>query len=415
MKIWVIAIGEPIPLDDNNDRLHRCGLLNDELVEKGHNVVWWSSTFNHFSKKHLFNERTSISLKANYNIELLHGCSYRRNISFSRIKNHWQVGLQFNESVITYEKPDLIFCAFPSIELAYNATKFAKEKGVPIVIDARDMWPDIFINVVPQFAKQIAKIFLSKYVSMTKYIFSNATSITGITDGFVNWGLKYARREISNNDKSFYLGYPLQEFDENNINYHWSDWNNIGLKKDDFIISYIGAVAQNKIDLDPIFQIATLYKENNKVKFVIAGDGDQKESFANQANQLGLANMFFPGWINKYQIASLFKYTSFGLVPLRNRYDYLISIPNKPIEYIANNVPILSSLSGELKTLIENENIGYCFNNTSELKEIIDQNINKTGLTELKNNCKRVFDKKFNSKIVYPRLVEHLENIFNKY
>jgi len=154
MRIWVIGIGEPLPLPKNNDRLHRCGLLNEELIKRDHNVVWWCSTFNHFSKKHIFGENTTIELSDNYKLELLHGPDYQRNISFSRIKNHWELGNQFLKTVDNYEKPDIIFCAFPSIELAYYATKYSKENDIPIVVDARDMWPDIFsfkkgLNLIP--------------------------------------------------------------------------------------------------------------------------------------------------------------------------------------------------------------------------------------------------------------------------
>ena len=138
---------------------------------------------------------------------MLHGCSYKKNISVQRIIKHRQIAK--NYFIIRKSgKPDVIICGYPSIELAYNAVRFAKINKIPIVIDARDMWPDIFAGVLPSILKPLAKVFLLQYYRMAKYIFSNATSIVGITDGFVEWGLSYAGRGKSLRDKPFYLAYP---------------------------------------------------------------------------------------------------------------------------------------------------------------------------------------------------------------
>lgn len=414
MKIWNTTIGEPLPISGNNDRLHRCGLLNKILAEKGHEVVWWSSTFNHFSKKHIFDDRTTVQLKNNYILELLHGCHYGKNISFNRIKNHWQIGSQFYKSAKDYEKPDIIFTGFPSIELAYYSTKYAIKNNIPIIVDARDMWPDIFLSVVPSIAKPIAKILLWKYYSMTKFVFSNATGITGITDGFVNWGLQYANRKKTINDKSFYLGYPNEEYDPKTIEDSWTNWEKFGLEKNNFIISYVGAITGNKIDFEPILNAAKYYKDNYNVKFIIAGDGDEKDYFYDLSKQNGLSNILFLGWIDKYQIKSLLTYSSLGLVPLRNRVDYKLSIPNKPIEYISNNLPIISSLQGELKSLIEEKKIGVHYNNSTGLINGINCFINnKEELAEMAKNCSKLYLKQFNSSSVYSSFGNHIAQVFN--
>ncbi|GAI08595.1 unnamed protein product, partial [marine sediment metagenome] len=50
MRIWLITIGEPLPSDNNNDRLYRTGILAKLLIQRGHEVVWWTSTFDHVRK-----------------------------------------------------------------------------------------------------------------------------------------------------------------------------------------------------------------------------------------------------------------------------------------------------------------------------------------------------------------------------
>ena len=406
----MIAIGEPLPISGNNDRLHRCGLLNKILAEKGHEVVWWSSTFNHFSKQHIFNENTIIQINSNLELQLLNGRAYNKNISFARIRNHIEISKQFKEVASKYNVPDKIFCAFPAIELAYEATIYAKKNEVPFIIDARDMWPDIFLNASPPFFRPFIKIFLAKYYSMTSYIFSNANIITGITDGFVDWAITYTDRNRSSNDKAFYLGYPSDDFEDKLILEAWDSWEKMGISKNDFIISYVGALTENKIDIDIIFNVAESLIVNKNIKFVLAGEGDQKEKYKAIIKQRSLQNIILPGWINKYQIRSLLQNSSFGLVPLRDRKDYIISIPNKPIEYLANSLPIISYLPGELKKLIEKESIGFIYKDESDFINIIN-NIEDNDLNIMKKRCKALYKRKFDSRLVYNQFADFIEKV----
>ncbi|MBC8489115.1 MAG: glycosyltransferase family 4 protein [Bacteroidetes bacterium] len=401
MKIWNIVIGEPLPLNNNQNRLHRSGLLNDILVKSGHEVHLWSSTFDHFSKEHHFSSYKEISLSSQYKLHLLHGCSYKKNISFQRIRNHSQIAKEFNLHSKNVDKPNIIICGYPSIELAYNAVRFAKKNKIPIVIDARDMWPDIFSDVMPAILRPLAKLFLLQYSRMAKYIFSNATSIVGITDGFVDWGLSYANRDRSSRDKSFYLAYPQNTLDNQLVMKSEDYFKEKNISKKDFIISYVGAVALNKINISPVFDAAKRLKQNSKIKFVIAGEGDDRESLINKSKNLGLKNVIFTGWINQFQTKYLLKVSKFGLVPLNSRIDYKLSIPNKPIEYLANNLPILSSLKGELHKLIDSQFIGYNYDNGAQLSRIITEHLAEANREDLVKNTKILFEKKFTAEKVY--------------
>lgn len=415
MKIWNVTIGEPLPIDGNKNRLHRAGLLNSILVQQGHDVTWWASTFEHFSKTHIYGQNTSVAIEPNYRLELLHGCAYHKNVSINRLRNHYQIGREFYHLAKKKEKPDQIFVAFPAIELAYYASKYALENNIPIIVDARDMWPDIFVDVLPVVTRPMAKLVLTPYFRMTKFVFSNATGITGITDGFVNWGLQYASRKNGPNDSSFYLGYPSLKNDPEKVADSWERWLALGLGNDDFIISYIGAVAHNKIDFSPILQAALCYKDDPNIKFVLAGEGDERQRFMDEVKRLGLKNIIFPGWIDKYQISSLLRKSSLGLVPLKNRKDYKVSIPNKPIEYFANNLPVITSLRGELQDLVVKTGTGVFYENASDMVSWIDFFREKQNrLDEMASNCNRLFSQLFESQNVYSRLAEHLTDVHQR-
>ena len=89
-NIWLITIGEPIFHPKNKLRKHRTGLLADYISRNSKdNVVWFTSTFNHFTKKHEYNKDVCIHLRKNFKMIALYGFGYKKNVSFQRILDHY--------------------------------------------------------------------------------------------------------------------------------------------------------------------------------------------------------------------------------------------------------------------------------------------------------------------------------------
>ena len=192
MRVWLITIGEPLPIDGANDRLHRSGMLANLLVSKGHEVVWWTSTFDHARKKQRFNIDTSIEINDCFNIRLLHSVNYKKNMSINRIINHYAIAHKFSKLARLESQPDIILCSFPTIELSLVATRYGKERNVPVIIDIRDLWPDLIIDLFPKKIKWFIKIILFVFFKNTRKVFRECSSIIGISDGYLQWGLSYA-------------------------------------------------------------------------------------------------------------------------------------------------------------------------------------------------------------------------------
>ena len=72
MRAWLLTVGEPLPCDGPNERLHRTGLLAEALHSRGHEVLWWSSTFDHARKRFRESTRPALGRKS-----LPRKCRYR--------------------------------------------------------------------------------------------------------------------------------------------------------------------------------------------------------------------------------------------------------------------------------------------------------------------------------------------------
>ena len=157
MRIWLIQRSEPTPHDnDGKQRLMRMGILSNQLSKKGHEVVWWTSTFDHYNRKHRFKEDQEVSVNDKYLIKYLKGCGYKNNVSLSRIIDNNLVAKRFkNKAKKALLKPDIILSSIPTAELSLEAVKFGKKNNIPVVLDIRDMWPDVFLDVLPDIFRKI--------------------------------------------------------------------------------------------------------------------------------------------------------------------------------------------------------------------------------------------------------------------
>ena len=410
MNIWLIAVGEPLPLPNNDDRLLRVGILSKILESRNHNITWWTSTVNHFRKKFHFEHDIRINISKHLTLELLHGHLYKTNISLKRFINHIEIARKFRKKITNYDKPDLILCSYPTVELSKHAIIYGQNNGIPVLIDIRDLWPDIFIEVSPKWLKGIMEFGFISYFRDAKFVFKHADAILGVTSGIVEWGLKYGKRYRTSNDRVFPHGYPVTQIDSNVLCQANSKWDSLGVSSEKFIICCFGSITRNKLDLETVLSDAKRIEEvAPNVLFVICGDGDEKEYYSKLAESQ--RNVIFPGLVNKAEIYSLLQRSDLGIAPIRNRFDYQLSIPNKPIEYLSAGKPVLTPLKGELEELINKHNVGCIYNDSpGSLSTIILSLINNpTMLNQMSNNAYELFENSFHAEKIYNDFADFLE------
>lgn len=407
MKIWIITVGEPLPMDDGEVRAYRSGLLFNELVNAGHEVTWWTSSFDHSQKK-IRTCGDKIFSKSNSKILLLNGPSYKKNISFKRIVNHRELAKQFINRVDQHDNPDLIICSFPIIELCDVAVKYANKNEIPIIIDVRDLWPDIFLDFVPKWSRYLVRIILYKMFRNTEFIFKNSTQISAISDGYLNWALKKAKRISSNHDKVYPIGYPEQKTQRHskNISDHFQS---LGIDKTKIIILFIGSFGKT-YDLSTVIKAAAYFNnKNNNLQFVFCGDGDNYDKWTKEAQDV--SNIFFTGWIDSKGINYLLNISSIGLAAYAEGAPQ--GLPNKLFEYMSVGLPILSSLEGETKELIYKEKIGltYISSNHEDLIQKIEYLLDINMFNVYKQNSSELFSKKFSAKSIYSEFRNEIERL----
>ena len=162
----------------------------------------------------------------------------------------------------------------------------------------------------------------------------------------------------------------------------------LGLKNK-IVISYLGThgLAHGlKFILESISKIS-----NPDIHFLFIGDGAEKENLIKYSKTLHLKNLTFLESVTKSEIPLYIEISDYSLVNLKNSDEFKNVIPSKIFENIAMYKPILLGVEGESKKLIDDYQVGVCFepeNKESFLNAIYD--IQKLDRESFKVNCNKM-------------------------
>jgi hypothetical protein len=143
-------------MDSGGLRPMRAINLSSALIEKGHQVVLWSSDFDHFTKKHRTGRNSVIKHGQNLEIRLIKSRGYNSHINFSRLFDHAQLAINLHREMKRIEMPDIAFVGYPPIEPAWVMTRKLKRLKIPVQLDVKDAWPEVLVRGFPNIFKPIA-------------------------------------------------------------------------------------------------------------------------------------------------------------------------------------------------------------------------------------------------------------------
>jgi glycosyltransferase involved in cell wall biosynthesis len=411
MRIWIFQTGEPIHSDQGNPRPMRSMNLAGALVDSGHRVTLWSSAFYHQEKRHRAHEFQKIRINDLLEIRLVPSRGYKRNIGSARLIDH--AGLAWNlKKILASEDdlPDVAFVGYPPIEFAYVAGKWLKSRGVPVMLDAKDQWPQVFTEPFPKLIQPLVRLAFSPYFYLGRKVMREASAFCTMSNSFLEWMCEFSGRAVSEMDSIAPLSPMRETFDQRSIVEAIEWWRNRGVVNDNrkrFI--FVGNLSQ-AFDFKPVIDAAQLAKDaGENWQFVICGDGMKTDQLRTAFS--GLSNVVLPGSVDRAKVAVLANISVVGLAPYRNTQDFIKSIPNKIIDYLSHGKVIVSPLDGEVTTLIKRHDVGFVYSETKHnklfdvLKKLCEDDAN---IARISANAHKTYENYFNGEKVYQELVVKL-------
>jgi glycosyltransferase involved in cell wall biosynthesis len=412
LTIWLFQTGEPLHIDLGNPRPMRAMNLADALIAAGHKVVLWSSAFYHQEKIHRAPSEQRTTVSPQFEIRLVPSSGYQRNIGLGRLWDHavlaWNLSkLLGRES----ELPDVAFIGYPPIETAAVMTHWLSKRGVPSMLDVKDQWPTIFLTALPERLQTVGRIALAPYFYFGRRAMRDATALSAMAGGFLQWAADFAGRPIGDLDMVVPLTTPSGQVSDVELTVAREWWQLRGVSADGKPrICLIGSHT-TAFDFVAVVEAAkALSSHNSACEFIICGDGPSSEEWRRQAKDV--SNIQFVGWVDRAQIEVLAEFSFATLAPYKNTKDFVMSIPNKVIDSLSLGLPVLSPLEGEVKTLIDVYGIGLGYGGRTgrTLAECIDTLVCDPSLrSDLSANAMALYGERFAFEHVYGGLVGRLE------
>lgn len=409
MRIWLVTVGEPLPIHDRADRLYRAGIVAEILAGRGHEVLWWTSTVDHNRKEFFVPGEPRVQSRVGASIQFLSGRLYQRNVSLARVLNHIEVGRRFRDLASREPQPDIILCSFPTIELSRECVSYGMSRNVPVVLDVRDLWPDIFLTVLPRYARRLARIALKRPFRDSAWALSACDCLFAVSDGYLEWALSRAGRQRRAEDRTYPLGYPKLPWSRADDDSLIERLRSHGVDPAKPLVTFVGTFGRT-YDLETAISAAGLVPGRGRdgVQLVLCGTGEREADW--RAAAAGISGIAFPGWLPAGQLACLLSRSTIGLAAYAKAAPQ--GIPNKVIEYLSAGLPILFSLDGEARELLESHECGvyYAPGDAQGLATCLDRLLaNPSQRLDMAAAARKLFEERFSALAVYGAMADHLE------
>lgn len=410
MNVWIV---NHYAIPPSMGGLVRHYYFSKYLQKNGHTVKIFTSSKIHNTDINMIRD------KALYKEEKVDGIEYTfvksrdyKGNGIQRILNMVELPFQMWKTMKLFykkEKPDVIYTSSPDLFVAFFALLFGKKKKTPVVVEVRDLWPESIVEYKNMSKKNpIIQILYQ----LEKWIYKKADRLIFTMPGGKQYIKDKGWQKVVDLQKVHHInnGVDLAEFEYNKENSSFFDRD---LESNDKKVVYVGSIRLAN-NLGQLLQAAKVLKEKNRndIKFLIYGDGTEKEELEQFASEEKL-NVIFKGKVEKKYIPYILSKADVNIINVKNTglTKYGCSW-NKLFEYIASENPILCNFPQNYD-LIKEYHLGISEKFTSS-KEYASKIRELTDLTDEARYCISKNARRLKKQYDYQYLTVCLEQIFNE-
>lgn len=341
MNIYIFNhYGEP-PTTGKNIRHYQ---FAKNLNERGHKTtIFTASTIHTTDINYIEDRHTKYVIKEFENVPFvfIRACNYFGN-GKKRILNIIQYTLRilYVSKELDIEKPDIVFASSAHPLTWLSAYKIAKRYNARFIAETRDLWPETLVSmgklkrcsVIASVLYKIEKFIYSKADKLIFTFPGGKDYVSGIT------GININKVEYINN------GVDLCKFNSD-MKINIIDDEDL-CDNNSFKILYTGAMGLAN-SLIYLLESAKILNDSgyNNIKFILYGDGYQKNELERYAKDNQLSNVIFKGKVERKYIPYILSKSDLNIFNGKNLsvYKYGLSL-NKMFEYFASGKPTLSNI-----------------------------------------------------------------------
>lgn len=338
MKIWIIDhYAVPVkyhPLVRNTN-------FAKILENMGHEVIIFAASSVHNSNVNLRDSNKPYTEIFEDNVHyVLVNCRQYMGNGIKRIANMFEFAVKLPDVCKRFEKPDAILAQSMTPLACAMGIRLGKKYKCKKVAEITDLWPETIVayGVAGKYNPAVLALRW-----LEKWIYKNADAVIFSMEGAYEYIKEQGWEKEIPRDKVHYInnGIELDVFNENKEKYQIKDED---LEcKETFKVVYTGSIRKvNNLGL--LLDAAKLVK-NQKVKFLIWGDGDERVALEKRVQKENIKNVIFKGRVEKKYIPYITTQSDLNVISGFNNnpvLKYGISA-NKLFDYMAAGKPILSA------------------------------------------------------------------------
>lgn len=400
MDILMVAqyFGNIEQLDQSNNRF----VYLAQLLAQHHHVEVLTTSFVHAKKKQ--GEAIPGEYRG-FQITALREPGYPKNVCLRRFYSHWVLAKRMSKYLRTRKKPDVIYCAVPSLDCAAAAARYAKRNQIPLILDIQDLWPEAFKMV---FRVPVMKDLLFwPMAQKADRIYAGADYIVGVSQTYCDRAKK-ANAGVS--AAPVFIGTNLDTFDRN------AEENPMTRRKDKLVLCYCGTLGHS-YDLECVFDALQILQNKGyrDAQLWIAGRGPLENHFRQYA-QARNVDVEFLGWMPYEQMCGVLSACDICINPIRK--GTAASIINKHADYAAAGRAVINTQdSREYRELVEKYHCGInctCADPKSVADAILYLADHADERERMGHNARKMAEELFNRKNTYPQLLEIIQETVRK-
>jgi len=341
MLIWLVNPFDPLP-GDPAEQEGRYATLVRLLVQKGHKVTWWTSSFSHRFKKPVDQQVVTEVCKAiGIDMRFLLVPAYYNNVGAARLWNHYLLAKRFCKAArIERNPPDVILASAPPPMLTREAAKLAKEFSSKLLIDVQDPWPETFYRIAPGFLRPFLSVLFMPWRNASINAYKIADAIIGVADAYVKLALEYG------GPKTIYdtipLGVDLAAFYTAVTK---GRRENLTKPSKEIWFVYAGSLSQSYDCLTIVYTFAKIHnKLTIPIRLFITGRGELREKIEQIIHKQHLTNITLTGFLDFEQWAYLLSQCDVGFNASFPK--AMIYLPNKIFYYFAAGLAVANTIAG---------------------------------------------------------------------
>lgn len=368
------------------------------LFSAEYDIHLLTSSFHHSGKR----QKEKLLSTGSYHLVYIYEPGYRKNVSLRRLYSHKVFGKSLRKKLKELGKIDLIYCAIPSIDAAWESLKYAKDNSIPFVLDVQDLWPEAFQMVIPN--EKLSRVLFSFMSKKANFIYEMADYVVAVSETYINRA--NSCRE-SNEGAAVYLGTDKTTFD-------------VLLKENqpfkaagEFWVTYVGTLGHS-YDIQVVIDAMHLLKERNykDIVFQVIGDGPLKEQFMRYAVSKNV-NAIFHGRLSYPKAVGYLGVSDVAVNPIVSKSP--ASIINKHGDYAMAGLPVVSTQnSTEYIDLLATYKAGINCDggNPKSIADAIEgYYTNKELLGEHRKNSRHMGEELFDRSKTYYEIVRKIEKV----